>query len=111
MNRTTPTPSKPSDWQSMNYLSNTPRFAVSLQKALYGPAATAGNGWAYDYMPKRPEGRGWWAIAQEAIEGKVQGGFRFRMNLLALGPSVSRTLAALLRLGLLVVWEHCSERN
>jgi len=29
-----PRPSKPSDWQSMNYLSNTPRFAVSLQKAL-----------------------------------------------------------------------------
>ena len=105
MKRTTPTPSKPSDWQSMNYLSNTPRFAVSLQKALYGPAATAGNGWAYDYMPKRPDGRGWWAIAQEAIEGKVQGGFSFGMNVLALGPSVNRTLAALRRLDWLVVCE------
>ena len=58
MKRTTPTPSKPSEWQSMNYWSNTPRFAVSLQKALYGPAATAANDWAYDYMPKRPDGQG-----------------------------------------------------
>ena len=30
MKRTTPTPSKPTDWQSMNYLSNTPRFAISI---------------------------------------------------------------------------------
>jgi formate dehydrogenase major subunit len=105
MKRTTPTPSKPSDWQSMNYLGNTPRFAVSLQKALYGPAATSANGWAYDYIPKRPDGRGWWAIAQEAIEGKVQGGFCFGMNVLALGPSVNRTLAALRRLDWLVVCE------
>lgn len=105
MKRITPTRSKPSDWQSMNYLSNTPRFAVSLQKALYGPAATAGNGWAYDYVPKRPAERGWWGIAQEAIEGKVQGGFSFGMNIVAMGPSVNRTLAALRRLDWLVVCE------
>ena len=105
MKQTTPTPSKPSEWQSMNYWSNTPRFAVSLQKALYGSAATAANDWAYDYMPKRPDGRGWWAISEEAMKGNVQGAFCFGMNALALAPSVNRTLAALSQLDWLVVCE------
>jgi formate dehydrogenase major subunit len=103
--RTTPTPSKPSEWQSMNYWANTPRFAVSLQKALYGPAATAANEWAYDYMPKRADGRGWWAISEETVKGKVKGAFCFGMNALALAPSVDRTLAALSQLEWLVVCE------
>ena len=105
MKRTTPTTSMPSEWQSMNYWANTPRFAVSLQKALYGPAATAANEWAYDYMPKRPDGRGWWAISEEAIKGKVKGAFCFGMNALALAPSVERSLAALSQLEWLVVCE------
>ena len=24
--------------------------------------------WAYDYMPKRPDGRGWWAISEETVK-------------------------------------------
>ena len=36
----------------MNYWSNTPKFAVSLLKALYGEHATKENGWAFDYIPK-----------------------------------------------------------
>lgn len=105
MKRTTATPSKPSEWQSMNYAGNTPRFAVSLQKALFGPAATAENGWAYDYRPKRPDGRGWWTISQETLKGKVQGGFCFGMNVLAMAPSVNRSLAAFSQLEWLVVCE------
>jgi len=105
MKRITPTPSKPSEWQSMNYWANTPRFAVSLQKSLFGPAATKANGWAYDYVPKRPDGRGWWALAQETLRGKVDGMLCFGMNVLALGPSVNRTLAALKELDWLVVCE------
>jgi formate dehydrogenase major subunit len=105
MKRITPASSKPNEWQSLNYWANTPRFCVSLQKALYGPAATAANGWAYDYIPKRPEGTGWWALAEETLRGKVQGMFCFGMNLLALGPSVNRTLAAMSQLEWLVVCE------
>ena len=56
-------------------------------------------------MPKRPDGRGWWAISEETIKGKVKGAFCFGMNALALGPSVTRTLAALSQLEWLVVCE------
>src|SRR5438046_3279527 len=37
--RITPTASKPTEWDSYNYWSNTPKFAISLLKSLYGDAA------------------------------------------------------------------------
>src|SRR5260370_11572010 len=39
MTRITPKPSKPNEWDSFNYWSNTPKFAVSLMKAFYGDAS------------------------------------------------------------------------
>src|SRR6202021_4147632 len=41
--RVTPTEAQPDPWQSFNYYSNTSKFAVSLLKAFYGPAATQKN--------------------------------------------------------------------
>ena len=41
--RITPKAAKPGPWESMNYWSNTPKFAVSLLKALYGDAAQQGE--------------------------------------------------------------------
>jgi formate dehydrogenase major subunit len=35
-----------------SYWQNYPKFLVSLQKAMFGGAATAQNDWAYDYIPK-----------------------------------------------------------
>src|SRR5437588_9520922 len=52
MTRLTPKPSKPGEWDSLNYWSNTPKFAVSFLKAMYGDAAKKENGWAFDYLPK-----------------------------------------------------------
>src|SRR6202044_1171267 len=52
MKRITPKASKPGEWDSFNYYSNTPKFAVSLLKALYGQAARKENNWAFDYLPK-----------------------------------------------------------
>ena len=43
LKRTTPTSSKPAEWDSFNYWSNTPKFTVSLLKALYGDAAPEGE--------------------------------------------------------------------
>src|ERR1700730_7474571 len=40
MKRITPTSSKPKEWDSWNYWSNTPKFAVSFMKTMYGDAAT-----------------------------------------------------------------------
>ena len=52
LKRTTPTASKPSPWNSMNYYANTPKFMVSLLKSFYGDAATKENEFAFDYLPK-----------------------------------------------------------
>ena len=41
--RITPKPSKPTEWDSYNYWSNTPKFAVSFLKAMYGDAAKKEN--------------------------------------------------------------------
>ncbi|HEY1528997.1 MAG TPA: molybdopterin-dependent oxidoreductase, partial [Candidatus Angelobacter sp.] len=38
LKRITPTASKPKEWESFNYWSNTPKFAVSFLKAMYGDA-------------------------------------------------------------------------
>ncbi len=35
-----------------SYWQNYKKFIVSLQKSNYGPAATADNDWAYDFLPK-----------------------------------------------------------
>src|SRR5438034_2834894 len=43
LKRITPTSSKPQEWDSYNYWSNTPRFAVSFLKAMYGDAARQDN--------------------------------------------------------------------
>src|SRR6266536_3001027 len=50
--RITPTSSKPAPWDSFNYWGNTPKFAVSFLKALYGAAGKKQNEWAFHYLPK-----------------------------------------------------------
>ena len=59
LKRITPTASKPSAWDSYNYWSNTPKFAVSLLKAMYGDAAKKENGFAFDYLPKVDRNYSW----------------------------------------------------
>ena len=43
---------KPLRPNQTSYWSNYTKFYVSLQKAMFGAAATAENQWAYDYIPK-----------------------------------------------------------
>jgi formate dehydrogenase major subunit len=43
---------KPLRAGQVSYWQNYKKFFVSLQKAIYGDAATADNDWAYDYLPK-----------------------------------------------------------
>ncbi len=78
MKRITPTPSKPSEWESFNYWSNTPKFAVSLLKAMYGPAAKKENGWAFDYLPKVDREYSWTHIWDDMYQGQGQRSDRVR---------------------------------
>ena len=43
LDRVTPKPSKPNDWESFNYWSNTPKFTVSFLKAMYGRRGDEGK--------------------------------------------------------------------
>ena len=72
LKRTTPTASKPSPWDSMNYYANTPKFMVSLLKSLYGDAAKKENGFGFDYLPKAGQDCSWTHIWDDMYNGKDQ---------------------------------------
>src|SRR5437773_9896059 len=80
LKRTTPTSSKPADWDSYNYWSNTPKFAVSFLKALYGDGAKKENDWAFHYLPKIDRRYSWTEIWDDMYEVRVKGLFAFGMN-------------------------------
>ncbi len=103
MKRITPTPSKPKDWESWNYWSNTPRFGVSLLKTMYGDAATKENGWAYDYLPKVDREYSWVHIWDDMYRGKLKGLIAFGMNGVAIGPNSQKNINALKKAEWLVV--------
>jgi len=105
MKRITPTASKPKQWDSWNYWSNTPRFAVSLMKSMYGDAATKDNGWAFDYLPKVDREYSWAHIWDEMYAGKVKGLLAFGMNGVAIGPNSQKNIDALKKADWLVVCE------
>jgi formate dehydrogenase major subunit len=105
MKRITPTQAKPEAWQSFNYWSNTPKFAVSLLKAFYGDAATKQNGWAFDYLPKVDRNFSWVQLWDNMYNGIVKGMFAFGMNGVAIGPDSKKNIDALKKADWLVVGE------
>jgi formate dehydrogenase major subunit len=105
LKRITPNPSKPGPWQSMNYWSNTPKFAVSLLKAIYGNAARRENNWAFDYLPKVDRNYSWNQIWDSMYRGSVKGLFAFGMNGVMIGPDSKKNIEALKKADWLVVGE------
>ena len=105
LERITPKPSKPGPWQSFNYWSNTPKFAVSFMKAMYGDAATKQNGWAFDYLPKVDRKYSWAEIWDDMYRGKVKGLLAFGMNGVSIGPNSHKNIEALKKAEWLVVCE------
>ena len=105
MKRITPTPSKPQQWQSFNYWSNTPKFAVSMLKAFYGDAATKQTDFAYDFLPKVDRNYSWTYLWDNMYNGVVKGLFAFGMNGVAIGPDTKKNIDALKKADWLVVGE------
>jgi formate dehydrogenase-N alpha subunit len=109
--RITPTSAKPKEWDSFNYWSNTPKFAVSLMKALYGDAAKKENDWAFDYLPKVDRKYSWVEIWDNMYRGKVKGLMAWGMNGVAIGPNSSKNIAALKKADWLVVCDIYPEET
>jgi formate dehydrogenase major subunit len=105
LKRSTPLVSKPDPWDSFNYWSNTSKFAVSLLKALYGPAATKENDFAFHYLPKIDRNYSWVNIWNDMYEGKIKGIFAFGMNGVMIGPNSNKNIDALKKADWLVVCE------
>jgi formate dehydrogenase major subunit len=105
LKRTTPTTSKPNEWDSFNYWSNSPRFAVSLLKAMYGDAAKKENDWAFNYLPKIDRNHSWTLIWEDMYAGKIKGLLAFGMNGVQIGPNSKKNIDALKKADWLVVGE------
>ena len=111
MKRITPTSSKPKEWESWNYWSNTPKFAVSLMKSMYGAAATKDNDWGYAYLPKVDREYSWTHIWDDMYHGKVKGLLAFGMNGVAIGPNSQKNIDALKKADWLVVCDIYPEET
>lgn len=110
-------PGQTSFWQ------NYEKFFVSFMKAMWGPAATKENDWAYDYLPKLDVPaydvlRAWELMHQ----GKMNGYFCQGFNPLMSFPNRRKLQAALEKLKFLVVmdplptetsefWQNHGEHN
>ncbi len=105
LERITPKAVKPDPWESFNYWSNTPKFAVSLFKALYGDAAKKENDWAFHYLPKIDRNYSWAEIWDDMYRGAIKGLLAFGMNGVAIGPNSQKNIDALKKADWLVVCE------
>jgi formate dehydrogenase major subunit len=103
--RITPKPAKPGQWDSFNYWGNTPKFAVSFLKTMYGDAATKQSDWAFDYLPKVDRNYSWVYLWDNMYNGIVKGIFAFGMNGVAIGPDSKKNVEALKKADWLVVGE------
>src|ERR1044072_7381141 len=109
--RTTPTSSKPGEWDSYNYWSNTPKFMASFLKSLYGDSATKENDFNYHYLPKIDRKFSWTEMWDEMYQGKVKGLIAFGMNGVAIGPNSHKNIEALKKADFLVVCDLFPEET
>jgi formate dehydrogenase major subunit len=77
------------------FWANTREYLVSLLKAWFGDAATAGNDFCYDYLPRLSGSHSTYETVLEQINGTCRGYFLFGQN-----PAVGSANARMQRLGL-----------
>jgi len=92
--RTTPTPSKPGQWDSFNYWSNTSKFMTSYLKAMFGDAAKKENDFAFHYLPKVDRNYSWSELWVGMYGGRVKGLFAFGMNGVAICLNTRKNIKA-----------------
>lgn len=105
LDATTP---KSNDPESVNYWKNTPKFVVSLLKTWWGDAATRGNDFCYDYLPKSGADYSHMSLFDAMYKGAIKGLFLFGQNPVVGGPNANKERKALDRLDWMVavdLWE------
>jgi len=96
---------KPLRANQMSYWQNYPKFHVSLMKSMYGPAATAENNWAFDWLPKLDKEYDMLQYFELMNEGKVNGYIAQGFNPLAALSNSRRVRDGLSKLKFLVVMD------
>jgi formate dehydrogenase major subunit len=97
---------KPLRPNQTSYWQNYPKFFVSLQKAMWGAAATKDNDWAYNYIPKLDKPM--YDVLQTfelMHEGKLNGYFCQGFNPLLAFPNREKITQSLARLKWLVIMD------
>jgi formate dehydrogenase major subunit len=74
---------------------NAEAYVVSLLKEYWGDAATAGNDWCFDHLPKLTGDHGTYRTAMDMVDGKISGYFLLGQN-----PAVGSAHGKLQRLGM-----------
>jgi len=77
------------------FWANTRAYLTSLLKAYWGPAATAENGFCFDYLPRLTGDHSTYATVLEQLNGRCRGYFLFGQN-----PAVGSANARMQRLGM-----------
>ena len=101
LDRVTP---KNSDPTSLNYLSNYPKFIISMFKAWYGDSARKDNDFGLNNWPKLETGKNysWISLFEAMAAGKIKGLMAWGQNPAVGGPNSSTERQALARLDWLV---------
>lgn len=94
---------KPLRPNQMSYWQNFKKFQVSLMKAYYGNAATAENGFAFDWLPKRDGAYDVMALFERMHQGQMTGFICQGFNPLAAVPNKKKLSQGLAKLKYLVV--------
>jgi len=97
---------KKSDPNSWNFFgTNYRNFMVSLLKGWFGSAATAGNDYAFNFLPKPATNSSWMSIFDQALKGKMEGVILNGMTATSIGPDSNQVMQALSNLKWLVVMD------
>ncbi len=98
---------KIADPMSPNWLSNRPKYLVSLLKGWFGDAAKPENGFGYDWLPKVDPGVTYASLFlfDKMYQGKIHGGFIFGHNPAQSMPNTHKIRKSLGNLDWLVVGE------
>ncbi len=101
LERITPKTNMP---KSLNWWKNTPKYVVSLLKAWYGDAATKGNEFAFNYLPKLDSAKNYSFIAlfEAMAAGTIKGLMCWGQNPAVGGPNSNLERKALENLEWLV---------